>query len=172
MGIYLFRVTCTACAFEGMLREGPSGAYYQLPDGDSAVAKAAPAWCTECATVVDAEVLLSLDDARHELAEFERQGPAMQAFLDDAAGFRHPMLLLEHHIAGLQSTLKWRTLRQSPPRCLTCTSHHVAYLPWRIGRENQAMQHPSCPGMLQFAMHAHAVPRARGYSVEGYPLAL
>jgi hypothetical protein len=125
----------------------------------------------ECATIVDAEVLPSLEDIKRELAEFECQGPALQEFLKDAARLRDPMAFLEHHIAELRSTLRWRTLRHSPARCLSCTSHDFTYLPWKMGDESKTMQHPSCAGMLDFKMYAHAVPRERRYSVEGQRLA-
>lgn len=169
MGIYIFRVTCTKCPFEGFARKGPSGSQYKIPDGVDATVPAAPAWCARCATVVDAEILPTLDDLRQELHEFERGGPRREAFMKDASGFADPELILKFTVDSLRATFTWRTMRTSAPRCLVCASDQIAYVPWDVGGESEAMSipHPGCGGVLQFAMHSRAVPAGRFYSIEG-----
>jgi hypothetical protein len=170
MGAYLFRIDCSACEFQGHLHYGPSYAEYELDDDDSAVVRAEPAWCAGCATIVSAEIMPNVEDIRRELADFECRGAAYTAFLEDVAAFREPIQLVEHHIAGLRSSLKWRMLRQSPSRCLVCGSHDLTYIPWKLGGNQPTIEHPSCGGTLGFVMEAHTVPSRRRYSVEGIRL--
>lgn len=169
MGCHLFNVRCTKCAFEGIAREGPSGCCYELPDGNTAVVTSAPAWCTDCATTVDAEQFSSVDDIKRELESFESDGPAAQSFLKQASRLTDPGALLAFHIDSLRASFKWRSLRRSAPRCLRCGSHRIAYLDREPGVDLSTLRHPSCGGMLRLSGFAHAsLPlRSRMYSVEG-----
>ena len=172
MSISIFRVNCTACSFEGLARVGPSDSHYQLPDGMEATVSQAPAWCTSCAAVVDAEIIPDLNSLEQELRELEHGGPRRDTLLKDAAGFTDPDLILKFTVDSLRATLKWRRIRTSPPHCLTCGSLQVTHVPWNGATTPMQMPHPSCEGNLEFTLYARGVPAGKVYSTEGERLFL
>ncbi|APR84223.1 Hypothetical protein A7982_09572 [Minicystis rosea] len=172
MGFYILKVTCTGCALQTMVREGPSGCAYRLPDGERVSIRSVPAWCAGCATVINAEHLPPLADVEHELADFESQGPGYQSFVELASQFDPSHGLVERHLADLRTTLAWRRMRRGPPRCLRCGSPDITYLTRATPDAHPTGVHPSCGGTLTLTGFAHASGVSeQWYSVEGERLA-
>lgn len=171
MGIYIYKVACTACDFSGTAREGISSYSYLLPDGDTAPVTVDCAWCSDCNTVVDAERIRSEADIARELFEFETGGPARESFLEAIRELRDPTRVLDFQVSTLRSLLEWRQLRTTPAHCLECGSSNIDYLACDKVSTLPTIRHPGCGGSLVLTLHAHGSgPRKVFYSVEALPL--
>jgi hypothetical protein len=149
---------CSECEHAGTVTLGPSLYHYELTDGSTLCLFHRQMWCTQCATIVNAEVLP--DSA-------EIQGQLDVAIAGEANGPRDESR--ERVVEVLARALQWRVQRESPPRCLVCGTSRIASLE---ADGVDAAVHPGCGGEFQFQVGAYVTLGASGgkYSPEGLRL--
>lgn len=108
--------------------------YYRLPDGNEIGLASRPIWCDGCAKVSHGEAIPSLSDIDQAIASLKRLAGEIRREIDPEGDGSQ-----QDQIAELSLARTWRSLRQSPPRCMVCGSCNIISLeqnkPIRTGND-------------------------------------
>jgi hypothetical protein len=128
---------------------GSRGNYYEFSESDRLDLHSVPVWCACCAEFTEGEDLSTveeidqkiraLNDPASELYRMTRYG-----LLDDLFGKGQEFL--RDQLGELQRRRRWRTGRNSPPKCIVCGSNKITIIP-----EGTPMPHPNGDGMIEIA---------------------
>lgn len=187
-------VTCSECNSAWPTHVSWGHFEYYLGSGDNIPIDRDVGWCHGCdgfrpvEVVPDAAVLKErIDNTEKVLAALRRDREKIQAtrwrrwilFIVPAP---RKMTLelrdLNRGLRELQNTLRWRSQRLSPERCLDCGSTHVQHVDWGKsttwrweGLLRLALEHPHCGGTMVVrhsgAWLAMAIESRRVYDPEG-----
>jgi hypothetical protein len=109
------------------------GVYYELADGSAIDVTTRIAWCRKCREFTDGELIESPDEIRQQIKALRTPESAAYKFAEwnnqqiQAATGKTDSNWRESNIAALESRLKWRLERNSPPKCLVCGSTDIVF---------------------------------------------
>ncbi len=119
------------------------------------------AWCPQCNDLVAAEYLPDMASLQRSLSDVESNG------LDDDERDFAALIeataeqLLADRISMWRNYISWRSIRQSPPRCLRCGTTDIQIL-------TTPLRHPNCGGNLQIESSGDYLPAGPvHYDAEG-----
>ena len=135
---------CDRCGFECF--SSTPRFVYQLPDGSEMVGNVEACWCGECNTLRAAEYLPDVDWLlkRSELTRVDQLPESIQKSLHLLQ--QTPEEFIGDWVAEAKMQLGWRRSRQSPAKCLTCSSSNVNLLGFEFAESRQSFLHPDCGG--------------------------
>ncbi|MCA9138361.1 MAG: hypothetical protein KDB00_16435 [Planctomycetales bacterium] len=137
--------TCDRCNLTATYVSTEIG-YYRLADGTDIPRLSQPAWCNYCNALRSAERLPELERLQQILAEIESAGlsDGDYDFLESLQ--QSPESYLAERVSKWRASVRWRSQRQSPPRCLECESTDLELLAQEIDQSLESLPHPNCGG--------------------------
>ena len=109
------------------------GIYYEFPDGCLIDLETHLAWCANCRTFTDGELIQSPDEIRQQIADLQNPESAAYKFAEwneqqiEMATGKSDANYRESRITQLASRLKWRLQRIAPPKCIQCGSTDIVF---------------------------------------------
>jgi hypothetical protein len=134
------QIRCDKCGWQGEFRS-PRTYCYLLPDSRKLqMDEVGIGWCHTCNTVTEVECFGPADDYQRRLEYFQNKlGPGGSKYTDG------PQIL-----ASVTTRLEWRSMRQSPPRCLRCAGTEIILWGKQQGiSEFEDTPHPDCGGTIR-----------------------
>lgn len=194
--------TCSACDYKGSSMVGWGARSYQCAEGSLYISSTL-GWCFGCARLAPLELLHGVSPGfieskekekialEAEVSECRQHLVANQSWFakwrkrpvilpDNIKGKAYAVRELEKEISEAKVNQIWLARRQSPPRCLTCSSTDIRYLPEQFEPAGDVknpgppiaigFKHPECGGDLLVAhcdiwFNVQITPRV--YSEEG-----
>ena len=127
---------------------------YELPNGKALNLERSIGWCNKCSSLTPVEEIQSLEDEMECLSSLRKDLSKERKLRFTAFKkkfFNNSVKSLKLNIAELEQRIEWRKSRQSPPRCLKCSSMDIlrvvipAYTKSTIPL---SFKHPECGGKL------------------------
>lgn len=142
MGV-LLGVTCEACGYTQELET--KNRQYELDEDEWLPVEPALAWCNDCESVQEAEVLPALEDTVARIDALNGGDPQLVAELEAQGRFA------EDEVEFQEMILAWLKERESPARCLECEG--TDFILFERSEEDddptrRKVQHPGCEGKL------------------------
>ncbi|TWT79779.1 hypothetical protein CA13_11860 [Planctomycetes bacterium CA13] len=125
--------------------------YYRLSDGTDIPRCEQPAWCNDCNALRSAERLPDLQRLTEIVADLETTGLSehdienAKLMKQDVSDYLAESLFRSHAL------MRWRTARQSPPRCLDCESTNLLLLNPHIEQALDSFPHLDCNGTFHLS---------------------
>ena len=137
--------TCDRCSQTATYVSAGIG-YYRLSDGTDIPRSSQPAWCNRCDALRGAERLPELEHLQHVLADLESNGLSEHDLKNAEAFQQSPESYVAERLGKWRASVRWRSERQSPPRCLDCASTNLLLLAPDIEQALESFPHPNCGG--------------------------
>ena len=115
---------------------GSRGNYYEFSESDRLDLHSVPVWWHRCARFTEGEYLSTVEEIDKQIRDLHDPTPVWYHMT------RHE--LLPNRLAELQRRRCWRAARQSPPKCIHCSSTEIAMLP-----EGEPFPHPHGDGTIR-----------------------
>ena len=147
-----YKAKCESCKQGGKLL-ADTLCTYVLDDGETVRIERTFAWCSECSEVTWVEEISSLEELSRERAALDHPNNETTAYIQSLVSRYNTFdAILQRMKRDLELRIKWRELRQSEPRCLSCGSMEI--LPsirgeTRSGNDKWELPCVSCNGIIR-----------------------
>lgn len=119
------RIHCTGCDYTHPINYEPILLKYRTERGVVSYYRT-NAWCFECAEIVDAEGIMTVDEIKeHYKRCYGVPGPPVNWFKNILRYFDRKY---QSKLSELENKISWREMRVTPPKCLACGTSNIEIL--------------------------------------------